>query len=36
MPAKVRGGRSVKPILMNNQVEPQIPQRINQTMRAFI
>src|ERR1700693_5957673 len=36
MPANVSGGRSARPILMNSQVDPQIPQRISQTMRAFI
>src|SRR2546430_17705455 len=36
IPAKVVGGRSFKPILMKSQVDPQMPQRINQTMRAFI
>src|SRR5258708_24195811 len=36
MPANVIGGRSARPILMNSQVEPQIQQRISQTMRAFI
>ncbi len=36
MPAKVNGGRSFKPILMKSQVDPQMQQRINQTMRAFI
>src|ERR1044072_2889731 len=36
MPAKVIGGRSARPSLINNQVEPQIPQRINRLSRAFI
>src|SRR5678815_5953133 len=36
MPAKVNGGRSSRPSLMNSQVEPQIPHSINQTRRAFI
>src|ERR1041384_8482126 len=36
MPAKVMGGRAARPSLINSQVEPQIPQRINQTSRAFI
>src|SRR5215217_9331006 len=36
MPAKVNGGRSSRPSFINNQVEPQIPHRINQTSRAFI
>src|ERR1044072_9490006 len=36
MPAKVIGGRSARPSLINSQVEPQMPQRINQTRRAFI
>src|SRR5437868_1324872 len=36
MPAKVNGGRSFKPILMKSQVDPQMQQRTNQTMRALI
>src|SRR5438309_8294001 len=36
MPANVIGGRSARPSLMNSQVEPQMTQRISQTMRAFI
>jgi len=33
---KIPCGSSAKPIFMNNQVEPQIPQSTNQTKRAFI
>jgi hypothetical protein len=36
MPAKVSGGRSARPSLMNSQVDPQMPQSISQTRRAFI
>jgi hypothetical protein len=36
MPAKVIGGRSSRPSLMNSQVEPQMPHSINQTRRALI
>src|SRR2546427_11249438 len=36
MPAKVNGGRSVRPTLMNSQVEPQMPQSRSQTRRDFI
>ena len=36
MPAKVSGGRSSRPSLMNSQVEPQMPQSISQTRRAFM
>jgi len=36
MPANVIGGRSARPSLMNSHVDPQIQQRISQTMRAFI
>src|SRR2546427_7677333 len=36
MPAKVNGGRSVRPTLMNSQVEPQMQQSRSQTRRDFI
>src|SRR5436190_14553296 len=36
MPANVSGGRSCKPSLMKSQVDPQMPQRISQTTRAFM
>src|SRR5438045_9668072 len=36
MPAKVMGGKSARTSLMNSHVDPQIQQRISQTMRAFI
>ena len=36
MAAKVNGGRSSRPSLMNSQVEPQIPHSTNQTRRAFM
>src|SRR6266704_3058050 len=36
IPANDSGGRSTRPSLMKSQVDPQIPQRINHTMRAFI
>src|SRR5688572_8600608 len=35
MPAKVKGGRSSRPSLMNSHVDPQIPQSTSQTRRAF-
>src|SRR5215468_6154302 len=34
-PAKVNGGRSRNPILMKIQVEPQIRQRMSQTIRGM-
>src|SRR5687768_18394262 len=36
IPAKVSGGRSARPSLMNSQVEPHITHSISQTRRAFI
>jgi len=36
IPAKVNGGSAARPSLMNSQVDPQMPQSINQTRRAFI
>src|SRR3954471_9109401 len=35
MPANVSGGRSRRPSLIANQVEPQIPQRDNHTIMAI-
>src|SRR5688572_230520 len=35
-PAKLSGGRSSSPILMNSHVEPQMSESTTQTMRAFI
>jgi hypothetical protein len=36
MAAKLRGGRSRRPSLMNSQVEPQMQQSSRKTARAFI
>lgn len=36
IPAKVTGGRSFNPSFMKSQVDPQMPQRMSQTNRAFI
>lgn len=36
MPANVIGGRSARPSLMKSQVDPQMPQSMSQTTRAFI
>jgi hypothetical protein len=36
IPAKVSGGRSWRPSLMNSQVEPQMQHKSSQTRRDFI
>jgi hypothetical protein len=36
IPAKVKGGRSSRPSLMNSHVEPQMQHKTSQTRRGFI
>src|SRR5919198_3947084 len=36
IPANVNGGKSFSPTFMKSHVDPQMPHRISQTMRAFM